>query len=81
VLAAADMLEQAAATPQLKFIFQAHKSRNMKTTPINPISTDYNKEFGAAIGKIMSGTADAPSALAQVKSVIQPKLDAIVKGA
>lgn len=81
VLAAVDMMAQQAATPQLKFIFQAHKSSNMKATPINPISSDYNTAFNKAVSQVLSGQADAPSALAQVKSVIQPKLDAMLKGA
>ena len=81
VLAAATSMETAAATPQLKFIFQAHQSRNMHATPINPISSQYNKAFNTAVGNVLAGKADAPSALAQVKAIIQPKLDAIVKGA
>jgi multiple sugar transport system substrate-binding protein len=80
VLAAAATMQQAAATPQLKFIFQAHQSRNMHATPINPISSEYNKDFNAAVGNVLAGKADAPSALAQVKTIIQPKLDAITKG-
>jgi multiple sugar transport system substrate-binding protein len=80
VLAAAATMQQAAATPQLKFIFQAHQSKNMHATPINPISSEYNKDFNAAVGNVLAGKADAPSALAQVKTIIQPKLDAITKG-
>ena len=59
---------------------QAHQSRNMHATPINPISSEYNKDFNAAVGNVLAGKADAPSALAQVKTIIQPKLDAITKG-
>lgn len=81
VLAAATTMETNAATPQLKFIFQAHQSRNMHATPINPISSEYNKAFNTAVGNVLAGKADAPSALAQVKAIIQPKLDAVVKGA
>ncbi len=78
VLAAVDMMAQQAATPELKFILQAHKSPNMRSSPINPVSNDYNKALGTAMGDILSGKAEAPSALAQVKQIIQPKLDAIV---
>ena len=73
-------MEKAAATPQLKFVFQAHQSKNMHATPINPISNEYNKDFNTAVGNVLAGKADASSALAQVKTIIQPKLDAIVKG-
>jgi multiple sugar transport system substrate-binding protein len=80
VLEAAQTMEKAAATPQLKFIFQAHQSKNMHATPINPVSNEYNKDFNAAVGTVLAGKGDAPSALGQVKTIIQPKLDAIVKG-
>lgn len=80
VVAAAATMEKAAATPQLKFVFQAHQSPNMHATPINPISQEYNKAFNTAVGTVLAGKADAPSALAQVKGIIQPKLDTMVKG-
>jgi len=79
-IAAADTMAQQAATPQLKFVFQAHKSKNMKAPPINPVSSDYQSAFNKAVGQVLSAKADAPSALGQVKAIIQPKLDALVKG-